>query len=152
MTINGVEFDDLPQAIVRREPLARTTTSINMNGQIKRGYYPLLRNGELIPVSVQLNQRTKFAKLQVGKQIVTAKLRQGSQNQLFPQSVAMVGLAPLAKVEADYLPPPKNQFIVKINGDEYFTLVKEDLGVDLSQIEVFKCDSLKVNDTDVLSG
>ena len=84
MSINGVEFDDLPQAIVRREPLARTTTSINMNGQIKRGYFPLLCNGELIPVIVQLNKLTKFAKLQVGKQIVTAKEKQGSQNQLFP--------------------------------------------------------------------
>ena len=33
--INGVYFDELPEAPVRREPLARTTTSINMNGKIK---------------------------------------------------------------------------------------------------------------------
>ena len=108
MTINGVEFNELPQAHVSREPLARTTTSINMNGKIKRGYFPILRNGELIPVSVQLNQQTHFAKLQVGKQIATAKQKKGSQNQLFPQQIAVIGLAPLSKVSADYQPPPKN--------------------------------------------
>ena len=53
MTINGVNFNEFTEMQVReKEPLARTTTSINMNGQIKRGYYPLLRNGQLIPVSV----------------------------------------------------------------------------------------------------
>ena len=66
--------------------------------------------------------------------------------------VAVSGLAPLSKVEADYLPPPKNQFVVKVNGDEYYTLVKEDLGVDLSQVEFFKCENLKVNDDLVLTG
>ena len=33
----------------------------------RQGYYPLLRNGELIPVTVSLNKQTNFAKLQVGK-------------------------------------------------------------------------------------
>ena len=80
MTINGIHFNELPVALVNRETLARTTTSINMNGQIKSGYFPLLRNGELIPVTVMLNKMTNFAKLQVGKQIVTAKQKQGSQN------------------------------------------------------------------------
>ena len=75
----------------------------------------------------------------MGKQIVTAKQRQGSKYPLFPQMVAVSGLAPLSKVEADYLPPPKNQFVIKVNGDEYYALVKEDLGVDLSQVEFFKC-------------
>ena len=64
----------------------------------------------------------------------------------------MIGLVPLAKVEADYLPPPKNQFVIKVNGDEYYTLVKEDLGVDLSQVEFLRCKNLKVNDDDVFSG
>ena len=74
MSINGVNFNEFTELQVReKESLARTTTSINMNGQIKRGYYPLLRNGVLIPVTVQLNQRTKFAKLQVGKQISSSK-------------------------------------------------------------------------------
>ena len=67
MTVNGIEFNELPEDLLRREQLARTTTTIKMNGQIKYGYFPLLRNGELIPVYVQLNQLTKFAKLQVGK-------------------------------------------------------------------------------------
>ena len=53
MSINGVNFNEFTELQVReKESLARTTTSINMNGQIKRGYYPLLRNGVLIPVSV----------------------------------------------------------------------------------------------------
>ena len=63
MTINGIHFNELPVALVKRETLARTTTSINMSGQIKRGYFPLLRNGELIPVTVMLNKLTNFAKL-----------------------------------------------------------------------------------------
>ena len=35
LTIDGVNFYELEKDLVRREPLARTTTSINMNGQIK---------------------------------------------------------------------------------------------------------------------
>ena len=35
MKVNDVEFNELPDALIRREPLARTTTLINMNGQIK---------------------------------------------------------------------------------------------------------------------
>ena len=38
-----------------------------MSGIKKYGYYPLLRNGELIPVTVMVNKQTNFAKLQVGK-------------------------------------------------------------------------------------
>ena len=60
--------------------------------------YPLLRSGELIQINVQLNLLTKFSKLQVGKHIVTAKQRQGSQNPLFPQSIALSNLAPVQKV------------------------------------------------------
>ena len=64
LIINGVRFNELLDAPAKeREPLARATTSINMNGKIKRAYFPLLRNGELIPVHVQLNKLTKFAKL-----------------------------------------------------------------------------------------
>ena len=98
----------------------------------RQGYYPLLRNGELIPVTVSLNKQTNFAKLQVGKQIVTARQRKDSQNLLFPQTVAVVGLAPLIKVWANYLPPPKNEFIVKVNGDDYYTFPKEDVDFDPS--------------------
>ena len=59
LLINGVNVNELPDAPAReREPLARSKTSINMSGFKKHGYYPLLREGELIPVSVILNQRT----------------------------------------------------------------------------------------------
>ena len=48
-----------------------------MNGPKKNGYFPLIVNGELIPVSVSLNEQTKFSKLAVGKNMVTAKQRAG---------------------------------------------------------------------------
>ena len=35
MTINGASFHELPEALERREALARTSTSIDMNGLIK---------------------------------------------------------------------------------------------------------------------
>ena len=49
------------------------------------------------------------------------------------------------------MPPPKNKFQIKVNGEDYFSLVKEELGADLSQVEVFKCQSLKVNDLEALT-
>ena len=52
LLVNGLDFNELPEATVRHEPLARSTTSINMQGHKKYGSFPLLRNGELIPVSV----------------------------------------------------------------------------------------------------
>ena len=113
----------------------------------RRGYFPIILNGELIPVHVQLNKLTKFARLQVGKQIVTSKQRQGSQNALYPQSIAVSGHAPLTKVWVDYQPPPKNKFDLKVNDKSYYTFVKEDIFADLSKVEVFDCQSLKVNDT-----
>ena len=63
---------------------------------------------------------------------MTSKWKKGAQNVNFPLTIAIVGLAPLSKVEADYLPPPKNQFIIRVNGDDYFMLLKEDLGFDPS--------------------
>ena len=57
LAINGIEFNELTDAPAReREPLARSTTSINMLGIKKHGYYPILINGVLIPVSVLLNR------------------------------------------------------------------------------------------------
>ena len=119
---------------------------------IRTASYPLLLSGKLVPVSVQLNQLTKFSKLQVGKVITTAKQRKGSQNALFPLSVAMSGLYPLKKVQADYLPPPKNSFDIRVNDSDYFDLVKEALDFDPSQIDMFNCDSLKLNEVEALSG
>ena len=95
LLINGICYSDLFEVQRSREPLARTKTSINMIGHKKSGSFPLLRNGELIPVYVEFNQRTKFASLQVGKNVVTSKQRQGSQNTLFPLFIAIAGLDPL---------------------------------------------------------
>ena len=82
----------------------------------------------------------------MGKNIVTAKQRHGSQNPLFPHSIAVSGLKPLQKVWVDYLPLPKNQFLVKVNDFSYYTLVKEELDFDPTQIEAFKCRWLKLNE------
>ena len=76
--INGVEFNELPVAeslLKRQELLARSKTSVKMHGYKKYGSFPLLLSGKLIPMSVLLNEQTKFSKLQVGKNIVTAKQR-----------------------------------------------------------------------------
>ena len=94
LKINGVNFDLLHEAKDRIK-LARARTELNMGGHIKRGSFPLLCNGKLIPVSVQLNKLTKFSLLEVGMSIVTAKQREGSQKPLFPQTIAISGLAPL---------------------------------------------------------
>ena len=59
--------------------------------------------------------------LRVGKKVVTAKQREGCKDQLFPQTIVVNGQAPLKKVWADY-DPSKNEFIVKINGNDYYTL------------------------------
>ena len=83
---------------------------------------------------------------------MTAKQRQGSKNPLFPQSIAIAGLAPLQKVWADYLPPPKNEFIVKVNGEDYYILPKEDIDFDPSQVETFDCSSLSLNEDVALEG
>ena len=92
-----------------RELLARSKTSINMNGIKKTGYYPLILDGEELPISVMLNERTQFSKLQVGKHVVTARQPKGiTKVKLFPLSIALNGLAPLSKILADYEPPPKN--------------------------------------------
>ena len=76
LTFDGVDFNDLPQAPAReRAPLARSSTTINMDGAKKFGKFPIIRSGQLICVTILVNFLTKFAKLQVGKQYVTAKQR-----------------------------------------------------------------------------
>ena len=55
-------------------------------------------------------------------------------------------------MSADYLPPPKNQFIIKVNGEDYYALVKEEFDFDPSKLEIFKCKSLKLNDIEAHSG
>ena len=50
------------------------------------------------------------------------------------------------------MPPPKNEFVIKVNGDDYYILPKEDVDFDPSKIEVIKCKSLKLNDVEALKG
>ena len=60
--------------------------------------FGFLLKGEYIGASIILNMHTKFSKLQVGKHIVSAKQTKSSGNQLFPLSIALIGLYPLQKV------------------------------------------------------
>ena len=69
----------------------------------------------------------------MGKSIVTAKQRQGSQNPLFPHSIAVNGLAPLQKVWVDYEPLPKNTFTFRVNDADIYNLVKEEVDYDPSK-------------------
>ena len=89
-----------------------------------------MRNGEYISVSVLLNTLAKFAKLQVGKHVVTAKQRISHGNPLFPLTLALSGLHPLAKVWVEYLPQPKNTFVIKVNDADVYILPKEEVDFD----------------------
>ena len=62
------------------------------------------------------------------------RLEQGGS--LPPLVVAPIGLEPLKKVWVGYT-SQKNQFIVKINGEDYFKLPKEALVIDPNHIETF---------------
>ena len=91
-----------------------------------------MRKGEYIGVSAVLNTHSKFAKLAVGKNVVTAKQRYSSQDPLLPLVIAVNGLAPLTKVEVDYKPQPKNIFTFRINDYDIYSLVKEEADYDPS--------------------
>ena len=97
--------------------------------------FGLMRKGEYIGVSVLLNTITKFAKLQVGKNVVSARQRSGHEDPLFPLAVALSGLHPLTKVWVDYLPQPKNSFVIKVNDADVYSLVKEEVDYDPSKTE-----------------
>ena len=74
LEINGVKYEDMAEAPPReRAALARTTITMQMAGPKKSARFGLLRKGQYIGVSAVLNTHTKFAKLQVGKHVVTAK-------------------------------------------------------------------------------
>ena len=69
-------FTDMAEAPPReRAALARSAISMKMDGPKKSAKFGLMRKGEYIGVSVVLNTQSKFAKLAVGKQVVTAKQR-----------------------------------------------------------------------------
>ena len=100
--MNFLDMEDAPPR--ERAPLARTAISANMNGPKKSAKFGLLRKGEYIGVSVVLNTHTKFAKLAVGKHVVSVKQRHSSQDPLLPLTIAINGLAPLTKVWVEYEP------------------------------------------------
>ena len=97
------------------------------------------------------NRHTKFSKLAVGKNVVTAKQRQGSQEQLYPLIIALSDLPPLSKVQVDYEEQPKNTFIFLVNGENVHNLVKEEVEYDPSKTEAMSV-HLTVNDTKAISG
>ena len=111
-----------------------------------------MRKGEYIGVTVVLNMHTKFAKLQVGKHVVTARHQRNSQDPLLPLAIALSGLAPLSKVWVDYEPQPKNNFIFRINDADLYSLVKEEVDYDPSKTETLSVRLLKVNDKETISG
>ena len=105
-----------------------------MDGPKKSAKFGLMRKGDYIGVSVVHNTLTKFAKLAVGKHVVTAKQRH-TGDQLFPLIVALSGLYPLSKVEVDYEPLPKNIFKFSVNGEDVYNLVKEEVDFDPTKTE-----------------
>ena len=56
-----------------RAALARSAITMKMDGPKKSAKFGLLRKGEYTGVSVVHNTQTKFAKLAVGKHVITAK-------------------------------------------------------------------------------
>ena len=94
-------------------------------------------------MSVIHNTHTKFAKLAVGKHVVTAKQRNAGDH-IFPLTVAINGLVPLSKVQVDYLPQPKNTFTFRVNDADIYSLTKEEVDYNPSKTEPLKVDlSLK---------
>ena len=87
---------------------------------------------------------TKFAKLSVGKNVVTAKQRHGSQEPLLPLFIALSGLSPISKVWVNFELQPKNTFIFKVNDADVYSLVKEEVDFDPSKIETLSV-ALNVN-------
>ena len=80
-----------------RAALARSAIAYKMEGPKKSAKFGLMRKGEYIGVSIVLNTQSKFAKLAVGKHVVTAKQRH-SGDKIFPLAVAIRDKAPLEKV------------------------------------------------------
>ena len=102
--------------------------------------------GKYVGATVLLNTQTKFAKLQVGKYFVSANARKNPGEPLFPLAIALNGLHPLTKVWVDYLPLPKNTFVIKVNDADIYSFVKEEVDYDPSKTEAL-CVTLDINDT-----
>ena len=103
-----------------------------------------MRSGKYIGVSILLNTHTKFAKLAVGKHIVTAKQRNAGDS-IFPLTIALCGLYPLTKVWVNYEPLPKNAFVIRVNDVDIYSLVKEEVDFDPTKTEVLNV-LLYIND------
>ena len=116
-----------------RAALARSAISLKMNGPKKSANFGLMRKGEYIGVSIVLNTQSKFAKLAVGKHVVTAKQRH-SGDKIFPLAVAVRDKTPIEKVQVDY-EPQKNTFKIRVNGEDVYSLVKEEVDYDPSKTE-----------------
>ena len=107
---------------------------MRMDGPKKSAKFGLLRKGDYIGVSVVYNTLTKFAKLAVGKHVVTAKQRH-TGDLIFPLIVAPSGLNPISKVSVTYEPQTKNTFKFSVNGEDIYSLVKEEVDYDPSKTE-----------------
>ena len=81
----------------------------------------------------------------MGKHVVSARQRHGSQDPLLPLAIALSGLAPLSKVWVEYVPLPKNTFIFRVNDADIYSLVKEEADYDPTKTETLTV-ILKVND------
>ena len=117
-----------------RAALARTAITMQMAGPKKSARFGLLLKGQYIGVSAVLNMHTKFAKLQVGKHVVSAKQRH-SKDLVFPLAIALSGLIPLTKVWVNFESLPKNTFIFRVNDADIYSLVKEEADYDPSKTE-----------------
>ena len=109
-----------------------------MSGPKKFAKFGLLRRGEYIGVSVLLNTLTKFGKLSVGKNVITAKQKNSSSDTLFPLAIALNDLYPITKVWVDYEPQPKNTFVFRINDYDIYSLVKEEVDYDPTKTETLQ--------------
>ena len=92
----------MDEALRERAALARSAISMQMSGPKKSAKFNIIRRGESTSVSVLLDTHSKFAKLAVGKNVVTAKLKNSSEDPVFPLAIALSGLYPLTKVWVDY--------------------------------------------------
>ena len=103
-----------------------------------------MRKGEYISVSILFNKLTKFGKLSVGNKIVSAK-KKHKKDPLFPLVLTLTGLSPLNKVWVDYIPHPKNTFVIKVNDADIQSYDEEWVDLDPSKADTLSV-FLNIND------
>ena len=52
----------------------------------------------------------------------------------------------------DFEPLPKNTFVIKVNGEDIYSLTKEEVDFDPTKTQTLKVKRLKVNDIEAISG